>query len=309
MNEGLFFILIILIFFLLILLPFIPTLIEIVKNRDITPLPVDSSYVKDPAYFGKSFLNFLEKSLEEVKEYDLPYEVILSSPYKEKIIKKKGLLEKGNYQDTILVLEGPDVRTLGKVSSNKELVVIGGFTIVHPLSVRSLLVRGTLTVKAPLNVIRWLYIEEEVEIEAPSNLGVSFYTSKEVRISAPVWFKRLFAEKIIIGNPPDLSEFLKDSLISKETIRVPEKLTIKAEDKRLIIEGNVISDKDIEIKNNVVWIKGNVFSHTGVVISGNCIIGEPSKIKTIFGEKYIKISKGVKIYGYLHTEGLGILEP
>lgn len=309
MNDTLFFISTVFVFFLLILLPFIPTLIEIIKKRDTTPLLVDRSYVKDPGYFGKSFLSLLEKKLEEIKEYDLPYEISLSSPYKkERIIKKKGILEEGDYQDTILVLEGLEVRISGKVSSNKEMVIIGGFTIDHPLSVRSLLVKGKLTIKAPLNVIRWLYIEDEVEIRAPSKLGVSFYTSKEVRILAPVWFKRLFAEKIVIGNPSDPLESLKDSVISMGTIRSYGKLIIEAENKGLIVEGNVISEEDIEIKRNV-WIKGNVFSHQKVVISENCIISEPSKVKTVFGKKSIKVSGGVQIYGYLHTEGLGILEP
>ena len=68
----------------------------------------------------------------------------------------------------------------------------------------------------------------------------------------------------------------------------------------------VNADGDIFIEGNV-RISGHVFSQQSIYISAQTIIGCPQKIKSIIGKKAVRIEKYVSIYGYVSTEGNGIV--
>ncbi len=295
-----------LLFILFILLPFLPGIIEYFERKDDQPLEIKQDFSKDPAFFGKSFNKILTQAILErsKKISEDTLEIILSSGKPESLRIIKDTVG-GEQIKEIIFAEGKEVKTEKPLEVYKEMIVKGNFTVNHTSSVRSLLVFGDLKVKSPLEVVRWIHVEGKVLIKAKSNLGINFYAEK-IKISAPCVFKRIFAEEIVIGEELKEETFKQEASYIKGTIRSKGALNIKTQDKKLVIEGNIISNEDIVAEG--VWIKGDVFSHRGVIFLKGVLIGEKGKVKSVVGKKKIKIGKNVKIYGYIHTEGDGIIE-
>lgn len=295
-------------FLLLLFMPFLPGIIELLIKRDEDPLNIKQDFSKDPAFFGKSFRNILGKALRERAKMISKDTIKLSlSSSKPEMIKIYHEVVSGKHLNEIVYGQGEEVRTDGPLETYKEVVINKNFKILHPCNVRSLLVLGNLKVNDSLNVARWIHVEERAEIEAKSNLGVNFF-AKEIKINSLCEFKRMFAEKIEIGQEIEEGDF-RDSIpyYIKGTLRSEGTVNIKAENENLIVEGNIISNDDIVVEGNV-WIKGNIFSHKGVVLLKRVIVGENQKIKSVVGKKGVVLGEGVKIYGYVHTDGKGVVD-
>jgi len=56
-----------------------------------------------------------------------------------------------------------------------------------------------------------------------------------------------------------------------------------------------------------VKITGTVFTHGSITIEENVTIGVKGKIKTVIARKGITLKNGFVIYGYVMTEGTGIV--
>jgi cytoskeletal protein CcmA (bactofilin family) len=87
----------------------------------------------------------------------------------------------------------------------------------------------------------------------------------------------------------------------KGSIKSYGKLTLE---ENVTIYGNVFTDGDILIGRNA-RISGHVFSQMSIHISGQTVISNPDKIKSVIGKKFISIEEDVIIYGYVATEGEG----
>ena len=291
------------VFAILLLLPFLPGLLEIYLKKDANPIYIKQDYSKDPAYFGRSFQKILMKALKgELKRVN---KVTLSKGKPERLIVINLSKIGGKLFDLTLVDE-LKVETDKPLEALKEVIIKGDFNIKHSSIFRSLLTLGDLTVDGPLEVKRWIHVEGKANIQAPSNLGVNLY-AEEINILAPCTFKRMFAQVIKVGKEPREEDF-KDNISSiKGTIKSKGSLNISTQDKKLIIEGDLISDKNIVV-NGDVWIKGSILSHWGAILLKGVILGEEGKIKSVVGKKGVILAKGVKVYGYIHTDGEGKVE-
>ena len=74
----------------------------------------------------------------------------------------------------------------------------------------------------------------------------------------------------------------------------------------VMIDGNLFADGDIIIGRGAI-ISGNVFSQKTVHISGGTVISRPDTIKSVIGKKSVRIEENVTIYGYVTTEGEGVV--
>lgn len=301
----------ILLFLILLILPFFPGIIELIRKRDIEPLYIKQEFSKDPAFFGRSFKKLLSQALiENAKKISEDTLVLSLSSAKREFLKLYHDFIEGIHHDEIVYCKGDKIRTKDQFVSNKEVVIEGHFEIIHPCIMRSLLVDGDLMVKNSLKVFRWIHVEGRVEISSingDTDLGINLY-AKEIRINSSCTFKRIFADKIEVGKVLNEESFTRTMINQiKGTLRTKGNLKINVDERNLVIEGDIISDKDIIIKGNV-WVKGNVFSHGGVVFLKSVIIGEEKKIKSVVGKRRVILGNGVKVYGYIHTDGRGIVK-
>lgn len=300
-----------LIFLILLVLPFIPAVIELIKKKDVEPLKIDIERYKDPAFFGKQYKIFLENlKRPDKKVYQLSPNTLKIEVSKEKFETIK-ICENSLttiQQEEIIIARGENVQTQEPLKTNREITVQGNLTVNHPLETKALLVEGNLVINSNLKVGYWIHVEGQAKINNTSILGVNAFF-KELHIMSSCLFKRIFASKIFVGKISNQDKFFSESNTSiiKGTIKAKKDITIKTQDRKLIIEGNLISDKSIIIEGDV-WIKGNIFSHTGIVILNGAIVGEDNKIKSIVAKKKIILVNNCKIYGYLHTEGIGIIQ-
>lgn len=297
------------VFIFLLLIPFIPALVELAVKKDKDPLTIKQDYSKDPAFFGKSFSKILEGAISKVdkelldslKSIDIP----LSSDKPEKLIFFTNEVG-GKHPDSIVFVRGQKSKTVEPLITNKEVVAYGSLRVEHSTSARSMLIFGSLEVKAPLKVARWIHVEGETTIKAPSILGINFYSSEKITIDSPCTFTRIYAKEINLGWGIKKSSFDNPARI-EGGIKSKGAISIKTADRSLIIEGNIISEKDIIIEGDV-WVKGNIFSHEGILIIKGVIVGMEGAIKSVVGKKSVIIGSNAKIYGYVHTDGEGIIK-
>ncbi len=78
-------------------------------------------------------------------------------------------------------------------------------------------------------------------------------------------------------------------------------------DKNVEVHGDIFAEGDIYIGENCI-IMGNVFSQSRVFIGNGVWISRPEEIKSVIGKKKIEIGNYVVIYGYLLSEGEGIVQ-
>lgn len=73
-----------------------------------------------------------------------------------------------------------------------------------------------------------------------------------------------------------------------------------------LVYGNIFAEGNINIDENCILL-GNVFSQAGIFIKKNVKISRPGCIKSIIGKKRVEMGKDVVVFGYVLTEGEGII--
>ncbi|MHA2644052.1 MAG: hypothetical protein V2G42_05720 [bacterium JZ-2024 1] len=274
-------------------------------------MDIRQDYSKDPAFFGKSFWDMFETALKARRISDEGTHIITLSLNKpEDLIVMKGNIRGGNYGSALVFIDCEKTAIQGENAfvSNKEVVSSGDLIINVPTKVRALLVRGDLKVAKPTVVTRWVHVEGNCLILSSSDLGINLYCGGILSFQAPSTFGRLFAKEIVMGEGTSETAFATNPAYVKGTLRSRGSVSIKTQDRKVVIEGTIISDEDIQVEGDV-WIKGNVFSHRGIVLLKGCLVGEKNKIKSIVAKKSVRLVGNLKVYGYIHTDGEGIIEP
>lgn len=300
-----------LLFVAMLIIPFFPAILELYRKKDAGPLNIKQDYSKDPAYFGRSFMNIVGRAIKELESGKVnSIETTLSSKKPEKLMLVEERAELENYEDSIVVIKGAHGTIEGdyKFISKKEVLSLNNLIIKSPSRVRALFVKGDLRVENNLEVVRWMHVEGDCFIMSQSHVGINLYCGGVLYIEAPCFFKRIFAKEIIIGIGQKKEEFNENTAHIKGTLRSKGSMNIKTQDRKLIIEGSVISEQDLHIEGDV-WVKGNVFSHSGVVLIKGCLIGDKDGLKSVVGKKRVELIGNVKVYGYIHTDGEGIIKP
>lgn len=78
-------------------------------------------------------------------------------------------------------------------------------------------------------------------------------------------------------------------------------------EKNVEVQGDIFAEGDIYIGDNCT-IMGNIFSQSRVFIGNGVWISRPEEIKSVIGKKRIEIGQYAVIYGYLLSEGEGIVQ-
>lgn len=328
-----------LVFFILLLIPFIPGIIELLRPKDALPLFINMDYSKDPRYFCRSFKKMLKNVIPADASSGIR-EVTLSKNEKVEIAHSKRILV-GEEVNHILFIIG-DLVSEDKARFNKEVYVKGDAVIGSNNTLRALACDGRLSISSKMKIIRWIDAEGMVEVNDNCNLGISASSGDEFRIGKGCRFRRLYGMPITTysandndhGHCPGKEEISdntgivnKDRLIIPPITRVEKDIIVKKDlqvmrgalvlgniktYRDLIIEedvnisGNLFSDGDIEIGEGTT-ISGDIFSQGTITIKKRVRIGNAGKIKSVIGNKGIILGQNVMIYGYIMTEGSGIV--
>lgn len=76
--------------------------------------------------------------------------------------------------------------------------------------------------------------------------------------------------------------------------------------KNVTVAGNLFAEGSVQIGAGS-QIRGTVFTQDSVVLGYNVQIGTIGKIKSVIARNSIKLESGAKVYGYISTEGEGVV--
>jgi len=331
-------------FILLFILPFLPGITELVRKEDAEPLYIAMNYIKDPRYFGKSFKELLHRATDGFTAAPGTRDVQLS---KKESLEITGSMDVLNAEkiDHLLCVQGNFV-SCGNAQFNKEVYVTGNASVGPNNIIQVMAANGNVTIGADVQLNRWLDADGNIDIGAHCNLGISASSGRKLRLGQDCLFRRLYGVPITTGDnriiamnhfkpplpptepvPPELSFVrIKDHTVPPGTIMdknvvFPQDVqigygsiftgNIKSYGKLVLednvtIDGNLFADGDITIGRGAK-ISGHVFSQKNVYISGGTVVSCPDTIKSVIGKKSVRIEENVTIYGYVTTEGEGVV--
>ncbi|MCX7758420.1 MAG: hypothetical protein N2169_02235 [bacterium] len=316
-----------LLFVILLFIPFVLPIYELVRKKE-KNLYIDLLYSRDPAFFGSSYLKLLSctlsnhlkgiHSLEDLKkiENDLLIEMNLCfDKGKEKFLITKNLGSCNlctNKIDFVTINVG-SLELRKEYFFSKELVVLGDLYIHDNCFFNNLIVIGNMYVNSKIKILNFLHVDGEIHINSETNVQGTIFASKKILILSKLHFKKIFSPKIISKYDSDIEkkyETLDEDkkIVISGNIKLEGNLIIDSKEKHVIIDGNVVSDKDIYLRGNI-WVLNNLFCQGSINLSDGVLVGSLGKIKSVVAKKKIIISGNVKVYGYLHTEGSSIIDP
>jgi predicted acyltransferase (DUF342 family) len=335
-------IIVFILFILLFALPFVPGILEMFIKKDADPLFIAMDYIKDPRYFGKSFKNILQTAATGLETGPELHDVTLSK--KEKLQMSESInIPSEKKVDHLLYVQGNlasanGARFVQEVYVTKD-AAIGPNNTVHVLAVD-----GNLTVASGTKFERWIDADGDIDIGANCNLGINASSGAKLFLTKNCVFRRLYGMPIATGNekspaydyktmpqaqvlPPEMTfvrseeqklppaSIISTNMVFKQDIQIGYDSLIKGDikcygklvlEENVSIDGNLFADGDIIIGRGAN-IRGNVFSQTTVLISAHSVISCPGLVKSIIGKKSVQIEPNVAIYGYVSTEGSGII--
>ena len=331
-----------LLFLLFLLLPFLPGALELSKKEDADPLYIAMDYIRSPRYFSQSFKELLQPALKETNGETGFHEIVLSKKETLEICRSMDIPDEKEIHH-LLYVDG-DLISGDRVLLDHEVYITHNGVFGRDNVIQALAAEGRVTLGQKTELRRWLDAEGDVHVGEQCNLGINISSGGSIFLGKNCVFRRVFAIPIITGNR-EIPDSLELSIASKETpgqessfIRqksqnVPKgsilrnnlvftrKVTIgsgtliqgnvKAYDEIVLeenvtIDGNIFADASIFIGPDA-RITGNVFSQKSVHISKGTIISNPLNIKSVIGKKAVNIEPNVLIYGFISTEGNGIV--
>lgn len=332
----------IILFIILFLLPFLPGILELIRKEDAEPLFISMDYIRNPRYFGKSFKRLIHRATAGFTMSPGMREVKLSKDEKVELTHSLNVPADKEINHMLYVI-GKFVSG-NNVKFNKEVYVIEDAIIGANNLIQAFAGDGNIKVEEGVLFRRWLDTEGDIVIDENCNLGISASSSSKLCVAQNCVFRRLFGMPIATGQnwisaivdsietaplmdsvhtrssfirildktvPPDT--ILSDNVIFPQTVTIGKGSSFKGSVKSygsitleegVTIAGNIFSDGDILIGRNVK-IGGHVFSQMSIHISGQTVISNPDKIKSVIGKKSVNIEEDVIIYGYVATEGEG----
>ncbi|MCX7758415.1 MAG: hypothetical protein N2169_02210 [bacterium] len=317
----------ILLFVILLLIPFILPFYELIRKKE-KNLDIDLFYSRDPAFWGDSYLRLLLctlsnnlkgiNSFEDLKkiEKDLFFEMeFCFDKGKDKFLITKNLSSCNlcsNKIDFVTINVG-NLELKGEHFFSKELVVFGDLYIHSGCFFNNLIVIGNVYVNSNIKVLNFLHVDGEIYINSETDVQGMIFASKKIFIFSKVYFKKIFSPKIISKYDSDIEKEYQiveedKKIVISGNIKLDGNFIIDSKEKYVIIDGNVVSDKDIYLRGNV-WVLNNLFCQGNINLSDGVLVGNIGKIKSVIAKRKIIISGNVKIYGYIHSEISSIIIP
>jgi predicted acyltransferase (DUF342 family) len=331
-------------FIILLLLPFMPGIFELIRKKDAEPLFISMDYLRNPRYFGKSFKRLLHRATAGFTLSPGMRDVQLSK--NEKVELTHSIKIPADKEINHIIYTIGNLISGNQVQFKKEVYVTGDASIGPNNTLQALAGDGNISIEEGVKFQRWLDGEGNIEVGRNCSLGISVSSGGRLRLAEDCIFRRLNGMPIITGNQiaatadiPGRSSLsgelltpstafirkkdtfiphgtvINDNVVFRQDVKIGSdsilKGTIKSYGKIILednvtIDGNIFADGDIFIGRKAK-IGGHIFSQASICISEQTIISSPEKIKSVIGKKSVKIEKDVVIYGYVTTEGDGIV--
>ncbi|MGB9855703.1 MAG: hypothetical protein ACPLKS_04095 [Caldisericum exile] len=283
------------IFMILVFIPFLIPISEIVSKRDILPINISFSFVRDPRYFGKSFRHkieslisneILEELIKENKRLYLKNDAI-------EFFESLETHENFETENIIFTLKGLRIQKNSKLG---EVYSKGPVYVGKNSTIRALASDSDIFLEESVIIKRWIDSLKSIFVSKNCNLGVSASAEDTILLSNNVQFERLYAKNISSYNTKS-EEVERESYIIG-TIKADEDIEIKGS---IEIVGNLISEGKIKLHDNVS-VKGNVFSQDSIEMQRGVRIGGKNKIKSVVANGEIYLGEDVIIHGYVSSK-------
>ncbi|MGB9749222.1 MAG: hypothetical protein ACPLWB_00025 [Caldisericia bacterium] len=283
------------IFMILVFIPFLIPISEIVSKRDILPININFSFVRDPRYFGKSFRHkieslisneILEELIKENKRLYLKNDAI-------EFFESLETHENFETENIIFALKGLCIQENSKLG---EVYSKGPVYVGKNSTIRALASDSDIFLEESVIIKRWIDSLKSIFVSKNCNLGVSASAEDTILLSNNVQFERLYAKNISSYNTKS-EEVERESYIIG-TIKADEDIEIKGS---IEIVGNLIGEGKIKLHDNVS-VKGNVFSQDSIEMQRGVRIGGKNKIKSVVANGEIYLGEDVIIHGYVSSK-------
>jgi predicted acyltransferase (DUF342 family) len=325
---------------ILFVLPFVPGAREIKRKDDAAPLFINMSYCKDPRYFAISFRKIILKVIG-----DLPaglHAVTLSKQETVQVSDGSPNIVSSVAENVLFIRN--NLESENNVTFKKEVYARGNVFIGESNRLQALACDGDLHVRKGTRFLRWLDAEGRVKVDEECDLGISATCSGELSMAHKCSFTRLYGYPVVtanntipVGDKDDqaigdntVSEgistewYISDmpphcqkncNVIAKGNLSIGEQSVIHGHIKShgkvvtgasVTVMGNLFAEGDIEIGPGS-RVLGSVFSQGYITVRHGVTIGSKNQIKSIVGKKGISLESGVRAYGYIVTEGKGIV--
>jgi predicted acyltransferase (DUF342 family) len=324
-------------FLALLFLPFVPGLIELRRERDVDPLPIQSDNTKDPRHFGHAFRALLERHiLDHEGAFPLRTEIKLRRTESLEVHEEVAI-PPGETNSSILVSMGD--ATIGREARVREIYARGDARVNEAVRVRGLACDGSLIMQSGCVVERWIDSEGNASVGAGCDLGVSASAGGRLKLASGCRFQRLWGLPISTGRArsdavdqtsegPPLQDavvwadkwlsfpdgsVIKSDVITHGDLRVGAGSVVKGSIKAhgditlargVTVEGNVVSRRSIHVERGV-RVHGNLFAERDLFIGLNARIGQKQSHKSAYSSGKMTLSRGALVYGRLFAEGGG----
>jgi len=305
-----------------ICLPFIPSVGELLKRKDIDPVRVEQESEVDIRFFAHGYRDFMAQHLAEpisrcrAEGGTLPGELEDGTAY---------LILDGKEQQEPVFKDGSDqpagtmIVSCGRLrlpAENEYLLelyasgsVAGGKENIY----RAILADDAIDLGPRSMVLRWMHAERAVNAGEGSRLWGRVSAGERITLGRESRFERLNAPSIAFGEPVDLEihapegeplepgdipRLVDHSMgrwLIKGKLEVPENRRVEADlvatgegqiGDRAHIAGNIKSQKDLHLGRSVV-VEGSIVSGRDIHIAEGCRIKGP-----VLAEKRVFIERG-----------------
>jgi predicted acyltransferase (DUF342 family) len=234
------------------------------------------------------------------------------------------------------------------VHFENDIYSLGEVTIGEDNLVRTIAGDSNITLGKGSTVVRWIDSEKDIFVESGCDLGHSTSAVGSIKLSNDVHFRRLFGSPVSIGNSKTVSiQSSVPVVYPKDIESIADIATYKPSDTKIesgyTTSKSIIADHDVKTGDNCTFggsikchgdleigdnctvsgnlfaegcitigknckIRGSVFSQCGVTISEGSQIGVPDEYVSVIGKQAIVLKDNINIYGYLLTEGQGVVQ-
>lgn len=327
------------IFIVMLFCAFLPGWLEMKRKKDNKNIYINNDYVRDPEYFAKSFKAMLLGKVKDLNAVEDGQQLQLSKPETIHcpVVEVAGV---GGVYDCITLFKQP-VTVLPDSQFRKETVFLKKVEIGTGTLLRAGLCLEDCLLAHKVKIIRWLDAGKLL-VGANCDLGVSATAREILSLATGCRFKRLYAPLIEAGtgqfppapvlpsafSPPRYDTFLAEDEDVEEykiyAVNIVQRhgdLVIKAGATILgsvkgygkitlargaTVFGNVFGESDIVLEAGA-RILGDVFANGNVEMGPASSIGQAGKCKSLVARDGIKLQQPSRIYGYVSTDGEGIV--
>ncbi len=310
---------------------------ELRLGEDPLPLYINMEYKKDPRYFALSLRDLFNDAFYRTNDGKLPDGLYTMHLSKDETVEvcDNVKIPSGQTLENIYYIKNNFFSGAG-VEGDKEVYAKGNADIGEKNALRAVLADNSIYVGKDTRISRWLDANGEITIEDGCNIAVSATCLKRLSLGKDCHFKRLYGfpittsfaelaapakvedvvvEKVVGRNINGIptGSYVKGSLIGKDQLFVGSNSLVAGNikshgtvtlEERVTILGSMFVEGDVYIGDHC-FVRGTIFSQGAVVIGENVVVGEPDKIRSVVAMKNITLNQGVRIYGYITTEGDG----